>query len=72
MYFAESLRAGHGKTHLATRLQYELGGTHEFIPLHAVGGSRIDASTVLDDTLRRLVRPLPAAAGLTVMDLVVR
>ncbi|MFK7849530.1 MAG: hypothetical protein AB8D78_01010 [Akkermansiaceae bacterium] len=65
-------RAGHGKTHLLTRLQYELGGTHEFIPLHAFGGSRIDATTVLDDILRRLVRPLPAAGGLTVLDLATR
>jgi hypothetical protein len=65
-------RAGHGKTHLLTRLQHELGGTHEFIPLLAIGGSRIDASTVLDDTLRRLVRGLPAAGGLTVLDLVAR
>ncbi len=65
-------RAGHGKTHLLTKLQHDLGGTHEFIPLHAIGGSRIDAATVLDDTLRRLVRPLPAAGGLTVLDLVAR
>lgn len=65
-------RAGHGKTHLLTRIQHELGGTHEFIPLQAVAGSRIDAETVLDDTLRRLVRPLPAAGGLTVLDLVAR
>tara|TARA_B110000037_G_scaffold99854_1_gene116679 strand:- start:3404 stop:5227 length:1824 start_codon:yes stop_codon:yes gene_type:complete len=65
-------RAGHGKTHLLTRLQYELGGTHEFISLHAIGGSRIDAATVLDDTLRRLARGLPAAGGLTVLDLVAR
>ncbi len=64
--------AGHGKTHLLTRVQYDLGGTHEFIPLNAVGGSRIDASTVLNDTLRRLVRGLPAAGGLTVLDLVAR
>jgi hypothetical protein len=65
-------RAGYGKTHLLTRLQHDLGGTHEFVPLHAVGGSRIDAVTVLDDVMRRLVRPLPAAAGLTVFDLVAR
>ncbi len=64
--------SGHGKTHLLTRVQYELGGTHEFIPLHAVGGSRIDAATALNDTLRRLVRGLPAAGGLTVLDLVAR
>jgi hypothetical protein len=65
-------RAGHGKTHLLTRIQHELGGSHEFIPLHAIGGSRIDAATVLDDTLRRLTRGLPAAGGLTVLDLVAR
>jgi len=65
-------RAGYGKTHLLTRLQNELSGTHEFIPLHATSGSCIDALTVLDDTLRRLVRPLPAAGGLTVLDLVAR
>lgn len=65
-------RAGHGKTHLLTRLQHELGGTHEFIPLQAVGGSRIDPITVLEDALRRLIRALPAAGGLTVLDLVAR
>jgi hypothetical protein len=65
-------RAGHGKTHLLTRLQHDLAGSHEFIPLQAVGGSRIDAVTVLEDTMRRLVRPLPAAGGLTVLDLLTR
>ncbi|MBC7979702.1 MAG: hypothetical protein H7Y36_03965, partial [Armatimonadetes bacterium] len=65
-------RAGHGKTHLLTRLQHQFGGTHEFIPIHAIGASRIDAATVLDDSLRRLVRGLPAAGGLTVLDLVAR
>lgn len=68
----KSPRAGHGKTHILTCLYYELGGAFEFVPLHAVGGTRIDASTVLDDTLRRLVRNLPAAGGLTVLDLVAR
>lgn len=71
-FLLKAPRAGHGKTHLLTRLLHELGGSHEFIPLHAVGGSRIDAATVLDDTLRRLVRGLPAAGGLTVLDLVAR
>jgi hypothetical protein len=65
-------RAGHGKTHLLTRMQLRLGTTHEFIPLHAAQGSRIDARTVTDDALRRLVRPLSAAGGLCVLDLVVR
>jgi hypothetical protein len=71
-FLLKAPRAGHGKTHLLTRLLHDLGGSHEFIPLHAVGGSRIDAATVLDDTLRRLVRGLPAAGGLTVLDLVAR
>ncbi|MDP4625435.1 MAG: hypothetical protein NWT08_09890 [Akkermansiaceae bacterium] len=65
-------RAGHGKTHLLTRLQYELGGSHEFIPVHATGGRGITPASVLDDTLRRLVRSLPAAGGLTVLDLIAR
>lgn len=65
-------RAGHGKTHLLSRIQHQLGATHEFIPLHAAFGSRIDATTVIDDTLRRLVRQLPAAGGLCVLDLVTR
>ena len=68
----KSPRAGHGKTHILTRLHHELGGAFEFVPLHAVGGTRIDASSVLDDTLRRLVRNLPAAGGLTVLDLIAR
>ncbi|MFM2196994.1 MAG: hypothetical protein RLZZ505_426 [Verrucomicrobiota bacterium] len=71
-FLLKAPRAGHGKTHLLTRLLHDLGGSHEFVPLHAVGGSRIDAATVLDDTLRRLVRGLPAAGGLTVLDLVAR
>lgn len=65
-------RAGHGKTHLLTRLQHDLGGTHEFIPVHACGGREITPASVLDDTLRRLVRSLPAAGGLTVLDLIAR
>lgn len=65
-------RAGHGKTHLLSRIQHQLGSTHEFIPLHADFGCQIDASTVTDDTLRRLLRPLPAAGGLCALDLVAR
>ncbi len=65
-------RAGHGKTHLLSRIQHQLGASHEFIPLHAAFGSRIDATTVIDDTLRRLVRQLPAADGLCMLDLVAR
>ena len=65
-------RAGHGKTHLLSRIQHQLGAAYEFIPLHASFGSRIDAASVTDDTLRRLVRQLPASGGLTVLDLVAR
>lgn len=65
-------RAGHGKTHLLSRIQHQMGATHEFIPLHSAFGSRIDASSVIDDTLRRLVRQLPASGGLCVLDLVAR
>lgn len=65
-------RAGHGKTHLLSRIRHQLGASHEFIPLHAAFGCRIDAASVIDDTLRRLVRQLPAAGGLCVLDLVTR
>jgi len=65
-------RAGHGKTHLLSRIQHQLGSTHEFIPLHAAFGCQIDASTVIDDTLRRLLRQLPASGGLCMLDLVAR
>lgn len=65
-------RAGHGKTHLLSRIQHHLGSSHEFIPLHAAFGCQIDAATVIDDSLRRLLRPLPASGGLCVLDLVTR
>lgn len=65
-------RAGHGKTHMLSRMQHHLGASHEFIALHAGPGSRIDAASVTDDTLRRLLRPLPAAGGLCVLDLLTR
>ena len=39
-------RAGHGKTHLLSRIQHHLGANHEFIPLHAAFGCQIDAATV--------------------------
>jgi hypothetical protein len=65
-------RAGHGKTHLLSRVQHQLGGSHEFIPLHAASGSRIGPVSAMGDALRRLSRHLPAAGGLTVLDLLVR
>jgi hypothetical protein len=65
-------RAGHGKTHLLSRVQHQLGNTHEFIQLQATYGTQVDAASVIDDTLRRLLRHLPASGGLCVLDLVVR
>lgn len=65
-------RAGHGKTHLLSRLQHHLGNDHEFIPLYAASGSFIDASSVTSDTLSRLSRALPAGGGLCILDLLVR
>jgi len=65
-------RAGHGKTHLLARIQHQMGTTHEFVALQASFGSRIDAASVLDDTLRRLIRQLPASGGLCILDLVTR
>ena len=65
-------RAGHGKTHLLSRIQHHLGASHEFIPLRAAFGCQIDATTVIDDALRHLLQPLPAATGLCLLDLVVR
>lgn len=64
-------RAGHGKTHLLSRVQHQLGASHEFIPLHP-SGSRVSAISVTEDTLNRLGRALPAAGGLTMLDLVIR
>ncbi|MBC8128183.1 MAG: hypothetical protein H8M99_13665, partial [Gloeobacteraceae cyanobacterium ES-bin-144] len=65
-------RAGHGKTHLLSRIQSNLAANHEFIPLHASFGCQIDAASVIDDALRRLLRALPASGGLCVLDLVTR
>lgn len=65
-------RAGHGKTHLLTRIQRQLAATHEFVALKAPFGCRIDAASVLKDTLRGLARPLPASGGLCGLDLVAR
>jgi hypothetical protein len=65
-------RAGHGKTHMLSRVEQQLAGTHEFIAMHAVAGSRVDAATVMNDALRSLARPLAAGGGLCALDLVAR
>jgi len=67
-----SPRAGHGKTHLLSRIEHQMGASHEFIPLRASFGCLINAATAMDDTLRGLLRPLPASGGLRVLDRVVR
>jgi len=65
-------RAGHGKTHLLARVRHQFGFSHEFIALQTSFSSRVDAASVLDDSLRRLIRQLPASGGLCVLDLVTR
>jgi hypothetical protein len=65
-------RAGFGKTHLLSQLQLHLGPGHEFIPLRAVAGTRINAASVMDDTLRRLARLVPGTGVLCGLDLIAR
>ena len=65
-------RAGYGKTHLLSRVRQHFGPSHEFIPLQAGAGSRIDAASVTDDALRWLTLLVPAAGALCGLDWVVR
>jgi hypothetical protein len=65
-------RAGHGKTHLLSVLQHRLGASHEFIPLQAISGNRIDETTILQNVLQKLTRPFAASAGLSPLDLYAR
>jgi hypothetical protein len=65
-------RAGHGKTHLLSRIQHHLGATHAFIPLNPVFGCNLDAGAVIDDALRFLSKPLPASGGLCELDILTR
>jgi len=65
-------RAGYGKTHLLSRLELRMGTSHEFIPLRAALGYRIDAVTTMDDAVHGLLRPVPSSGGLRAMDLVAR
>ena len=65
-------RAGYGKTHLLNQVERRLAGSHEFVLLTLADGSRMHAGSVLEDLLRRMCRPLPAAAGLTALDLIAR
>jgi hypothetical protein len=65
-------RAGYGKTHLLARLRHALGASHEFVAVRPTGAGVVDANTMTEDVLRRLLRSLPAAGGMTVLDLLVR
>ncbi len=65
-------RAGHGKTHLLSRIQHQLGATHAFIPLNPVFGSNLDAGAVIDDALRFFSKPLPGSDGLCELDTLTR
>jgi len=65
-------RAGFGKSHLLAHVQQRLGGSHEFLPLQPLDGSRIDPAGAIEAALRRLTRPLPAGGGLTGLDLQAR
>jgi hypothetical protein len=65
-------RAGYGKSHLLSRVQSQLGSTHEFILLQPTDGYRVDASAALNDVLSKLTRALPGGAGLTVLDFLAR
>ena len=65
-------RAGYGKTHLLARLRHALGASHEFVAVRPTGACVVDADTMTEDVLRRLLRGLPAAGGMTVLDLLVR
>lgn len=65
-------RAGYGKSHLLSRVQQQLGSTHEFILLQPADGYRVDAAAALNDVLAKITRSLPGGAGLTVLDLLAR
>lgn len=62
-------RAGYGKTHLLAQLRRGLAASHDFLPLRPLDGSRVDPAAALEDTLRWLTLALPAAGGLTQLDL---
>ena len=61
-------RAGHGKTHLLSRIRHQFMKSHEAILLRASRGYQIDASTVLEDVVRHLLDEQPGHPHLTRMD----
>ncbi len=56
-------RAGHGKTHLLSRLRHRFESTHDCILLRAAGGYQVHAGTVIEDVLRHLFNGTPGGAG---------
>lgn len=65
-------RAGHGKTHLLSRVRHRFAISHEAILLRASRGYRIDASTVLEDVVRHLLDEETRESGLTRMEVFAR
>ncbi len=61
-------RAGHGKTHMLSRVQYRLRDSHEFIPLRASCGYQIDAQTTLEDVLTYFLDIVQEGGGRTRLD----
>lgn len=65
-------RAGHGKTHLLSRVRQRFSTSHETILLRASRGYRIDASTVLEDIVRHLLDEETRRGGLSRMEVFAR
>lgn len=65
-------RAGHGKTHLLSRIRHEFEATHECILLRASCGYQIDAGTVMEDVLRHLLEITPSVHPISPMDQLAR
>lgn len=61
-------RAGHGKTHLLSRIRHAFQATHECILLRAFCGYQIDAGTVMEDVLRHLLDATPSSQRISPMD----
>lgn len=65
-------RAGHGKTHLLSRVMHQFVGSHEFILMKASRGYRIEPTTVLEDVVGQMLRDEPTKPQLTRMDVFTR
>lgn len=65
-------RAGFGKTLLIQRVAETLTEEHHFVKVTLKGGRTIDAARVLKFVLESLSQVLPAAEGLTMLDIAAR